>query len=554
MLTQLSIRNLAVASALDLEFSDGMTALSGETGAGKSIILDALSLILGERSSAEVVRHNCKRADINAVFDLSKLAAALDWLQARDLDQHNECIIRRTVSSEGRSRSYLNGQIVSLQDLREFSRLLMEVHGQHGHQSLLRPEHQLHLVDDFGDGKQQLDQVRKSFHQWQKAAGKLDALRHRSNDAEARVQLLSYQVNELASFAPVEGEFTQLENEHKQLANADSILTSLHEISEGVLNCDGGCLQQLNKCLSILNNQTISLPALESSRQLLQEALIQIEEADSELRSAQDSIEADPARLQEVELRLSDAHELARKHRVPTDDLVAKYNELSAELNNLTCADNNVDVLEEEVRTLHQQYLKEAGLLSKMRAAAAKELEQLIQQQLSKLGLKPVFVIAIQPLQKPRLNGMEELEMQISMNPGQPPKPLSKIASGGELSRISLAIQLVTALSSQTPTLVFDEVDVGIGGPTAEIVGRLLRELGGQTQVLCVTHLPQVASQAHHHFYVSKHVKEGSTQSRINRLSGEDRTHEIARMLGGIEITEHSIAHAKEMLASGNLH
>lgn len=286
---------------------------------------------------------------------------------------------------------------------------------------------------------------------------------------------------------------------------------------------------------------------------MLQEALIQIEEANNELRQAQDNIELDPARLQEVELRLSTIHELARKHRIKPQDLPARQAELSNELAQLTSEDNNTDVLKEQVGTLRTQYDQAAAKLSKARKAATAKLQKSVRAQLGKLGMHPDFVIAARPLAKPTPGGMEELEMLISMNPGQPPKPLRKIASGGELSRISLAIQVITAESTQTPTLVFDEVDVGIGGPTAEIVGRLLRELGRKTQILCVTHLPQVASQAHHHLFVSKSVQKGTTQSKIHALTGETRIHEIARMLGGVDITEHSLAHAHEMLKSGRL-
>jgi DNA repair protein RecN (Recombination protein N) len=554
MLTQLSIRNLAVASEIDLEFSEGMTALSGETGAGKSIILDALSLVLGDRSSAEIVRHNCKRAEINAIFDLRKLPQAIHWLHQRDLEQNAECIIRRTVTAEGRSRSYLNGQLVSLQDLREFSELLMDIHSQHEHQSLLKTGIQQQLVDDFGNLQQQLDIVSRCFQDWQQKTKQLQSLHSRTEEVEARVQLLTYQVDELDRLALSEGELEQLECEQQQLANADKILNTLQEISEGILDCEGGCLGQLRRCIHLLEDNTDAMPAMKSARDMLLEALIQIEEANSDLRTAQDVVELDPVRLQEVEMRLGTVHELARKHRVTGYALTARQAELREELSQLTSADNNAEALQKQVELMRHHYDQAAIRLSKARTHTAAKLQKSVQQQLRKLDMSPTFIIDVKPLSKPSSKGMEEIEMLISMNPGQPPKPLRKIASGGELSRISLAIQVITAVSSQTPTLVFDEIDVGIGGPTAEIVGRLLRELGSKTQVLCVTHLPQVASQAHHHLFVSKSVQEGITQSKIHALSGDNRTQEIARMLGGIEITEHSLAHAKEMLTSKPLH
>jgi len=554
MLTQLSIRNLAVASAIDLEFADGMTALSGETGAGKSIVLDALGLALGSRTSADIVRHLCKRAEINAVFDLQELPQALSWLEDRELDQNNECIIRRTITAEGRSRSYVNGQIVPLQELRSLGALLMDIHNQHEHQSLLKPETQQQLIDNFGDCEKQRQKVCTSYKQWRAKAAQLEALLSQKEELNAKTQLLSYQVGELDQFALSAGELEQLESEQQRLANADQILNSLQQVSDGILGCDGGCLEQLSKSINILNQYGDTIPELQNARDLLQEALIQAEEANSELRQAQVGLELDPARLQEVEQRLGSAHELARKHRVAAHELAAKHQQLQLELSELTCNENSAEGLEAQVIDLRSQYNKEASLLSKSRAAASKQLEQKVQQQLKHLGMTPTFQIAIKSLPSPAPGGMEEMEMMISMNPGQPPKHLRKIASGGELSRISLAIQVITAVSSQTPTLVFDEVDVGIGGPTAEIVGRLLRKLGSQTQILCVTHLPQVASQAHHHLVVSKSVSKGMTQSTINRLAGENRTLEIARMLGGVDITEHSLAHAREMLASSSVH
>ncbi len=553
MLTNLSIRNLAIASELDLEFDSGMTALSGETGAGKSIILDALGLALGDRSSADIVRHGSTRAEVTAVFDLRRLGNALHWLQERELEQDSECIIRRTVTREGRSRSYINGQVVPLQDLREFSAMLMDIHSQHEHQALLRRENQQQWVDDFGRYPTLLKKVKEAFIKWQTMAQRLEQLQSQSSETEARIQLLEYQVDELDKLNLQARELEELEAEQYKLANAEAILATLQQTSQGMLESDGGCIEQVRQCIHQLDGLQISLAPIDNARSLLEEAAIQLEESNTELRLASDKIELDPERLQEVEGRLGTIYDLARKHRINPDQLPHRHRELAAELASLTATDNNVEALTALTNEQFAVYSEAAGALTASRKKACSELEKAIQKQLTALGMHPTLVVESKPLQQPSATGLEELEMLISMNPGQPPKALRKIASGGELSRISLAIQVITAASSQTPTLVFDEVDVGIGGPTAQIVGRLLRELGGKTQILCVTHLPQVASQGNQHFFVSKLVQNGSTQSKIHLLQDQDRVHEIARMLGGVDITEHSLAHAHEMLASSQL-
>ncbi len=551
MLTHLSIRNMAIAAHLELEFAGGMTALSGETGAGKSIVLDALGLTLGDRSSADVVRHGSDRADITAVFDLTRLPHALNWLKERELDQENECIIRRTVTTEGRSRGYLNGQAVPMQDLREFGERLMEIHSQHEHHSLLKRETQQQLVDDYGNLAVLRNQVSHHYREWKQKSQKLTQILNQNQEAEARIQLLTYQAEELEALSLQAGEIELLEQEQHQLANAESILGSLHQVSDGILEQEGGSLDQLRHGVHLLQDLELNNEKLNNAQSLLNEALIQLEEAHHELRHLQDDIELDPERLQEVESRLSTIYELARKHRIAPEQLAERHLEICAELSELTSDENNAEALTLQVEKLHMEYATMAAELSSARTRTAAELQAAVVTQLAYLGMTPEFVIELRPLDEPGALGAEEVEMLISMNAGQPPKALRKIASGGELSRISLAIQVVTAASSQTPTLVFDEVDVGIGGATAEIVGRMLKDLGNSAQILCVTHLAQVASQADHHLFVTKSIREGATQSSIHRLSGEDRVHEIARMLGGVNITEHSLAHAHEMLSTG---
>ncbi|MBU6951985.1 DNA repair protein RecN [Hahella sp. HN01] len=553
MLTHLSIRNLAIASHLELDFAEGMTAISGETGAGKSIVLDALGLTLGDRSSADIVRHGCERAEVSAVFDLRRLPEALAWLKSRELDNGAECILRRTVTNEGRSRGYLNGQPVTMQDLRELGETLMDIHSQHEHQSLLKKETHLKMVDDFGGHSQQLQQVRDHFQSWRRIAAKLKEKLSHSEEQEARLQLLTYQVEELDALALLEGEIEQLEQEQEQLANAENIIMKVQQVGEGCLEADGGCIDQLRRAIHLLEEINLNNASLQTARQMLNEAMIQLDEANGELRHVLDSVEINPERLQEVEARLTAIYDLARKHRVAPEELMTRHVELASELNSLTDGEENLEKLEAQSKELEQKYNQAAKKLTSMRTKAGEKLQGAVKKQLVKLGLNPEFIIQFSPLKSPSALGDEEAEMLISMNPGQPPKPLQKIASGGELSRISLAIQVVAAASSDTPTLVFDEVDVGIGGGTAEIVGRMLRELGAKAQILCVTHLAQVASQAHNHLFVTKHVSSGQTQSAILKLEGSDRIHEIARMLGGVDITEHSLAHAHEMLTSSQL-
>ncbi len=552
MLTHLSIRDFTLIDQLDLELDQGMTVISGETGAGKSIMLDALGLALGDRGDSGMVRHGCQRADISASFDLSQLPQAKQWLADHELDQDDDCILRRVVGSNGRSRAYINGQPAPLQSLRGLGEQLIEIHGQHEHQKLLKKDHHRQLLDCYGGLEPLGADVRLLFRSWQALQHKLDALRSRSDEQHAREQLLRYQVQELDQLAPENGELNQLEQEQQQLAHAEELLQTCDQIRQRTTEDESGnCASLLNQCLQQLASLNIDNDTLSNSSEMLNSALIQIEEASSELSHFIDRTEVNPQRLEQVEERLSLLYQIARKHQVDPMALAELHQQLAQELSDLSLGDAALEQLEQQCLEAEQGYQQQARLLSQQRAETSDRLGLQVNEQLAQLGM-PASRFEVQlTAASAKAHGLEESEFLISTNPGQPAKALSKVASGGELSRISLAIQVVTAQTSNTPVLAFDEVDVGIGGAIAEVVGRLLRELGNSSQVLCVTHQPQVASCGHNHLYVSKQQGDDSdiNSTRIKLLNQDQRVQEVARMLGGIDITQRSIDHAEEMLA-----
>ncbi len=552
MLTQLTVDNLAIADHLELFFEQGMSVITGETGAGKSIILDALGLTLGDRADSGLVRHGADRADISAVFDISNLPEAREWLKKFDLNSDNECILRRVITSEGRSRGYINGQPNSLNNLRELGEMLIDIHSQHEHQSLLKKETHRRLIDEFGGLKALTQEVASDYKQWSEQAQKLEQLQGGQDERTARLQLLEFQVKELDNLNLAEAELQELEKEQQSLSHAEQLLNSGHQVLQICSEGETTAQSMLSHALHTLESLPVQHESLSEAQNLLSEAMIQLEEASHSIRGFVDHFEIDPARLQEVDERLSSSYQLARKHRIAPEQLPTLHQRLSEELKSLGNGDGNIEAIEEETAQRAERYRHSAEKLSKARAKTALKLDKSITRQLAELGMPSVkFITQVTPLAGNTFSrlGLEDIEFLVSANPGQPPKPLNKVASGGELSRVSLAIQVVTAQTSTIPTLVFDEVDVGIGGATAEVVGRLLRTLGQNGQVLCVTHQPQVASQGHHHLFVSKRVYKKETHSSINRLNGEDRTQEVARMLGGVNITEQTLAHAREMLS-----
>tara|TARA_Y100001001_G_scaffold40370_1_gene35094 strand:+ start:1108 stop:2787 length:1680 start_codon:yes stop_codon:yes gene_type:complete len=554
MLIQLTVSNYAIAERVELQFSKGMTALTGETGAGKSIVLDALGLAMGGRADAGAVRHGAERADINASFDISRIPEARQWLEAHELDDKEDCILRRTIRKDGRSKAFINGQPCPLSQLKELGGLLMDIHSQHQHQSLLRKDTHRKLLDEFAGAEQLADQARTAWKAWNATRQKLEQRRHNADEAEARLQLLRYQVEELDRLALEDGEQETLEQEQAQLSQADAVLHSSHQAALLCTEDDTSAAALVRQALQQLEQLPLEVPALADTLQMLNEAQIQISEAGDNLRRFVDDYEADPARLAEVEERLSAIYQMARKHRITPEELPELHQRLAAELAELDGGEGSLEQLEAELENLRKQFDELAAQLSAKREQAAMELDQRIARELAQLSMPNMqFVTHLSGNadNEPAPHGMEDIEFLVSANPGQPARPLAKVASGGELSRISLAIQVVVAQTSTTPTLVFDEVDVGIGGGTAEVVGRLLRSLGDNGQVLCVTHLPQVAAQCHQHLFVSKFTEKEATYSRIEALDDQGRISEVARMLGGVDMTEHTIAHAREMFVKG---
>ena len=549
MLTQLTVSNYAIAERVELQFSKGMTALTGETGAGKSIVLDALGLAMGGRADAGAVRHGAKRADITATFDVSDILEASNWLAEHELDDETDCILRRVISKDGRSRAYINGQPCPLNHLKELGGVLMDIHSQHQHQSLLRKETHRKLVDEFAGVETLAAETREAWKTWNQIRQRLTERQQNADEAEAKLQLLRYQVEELDRLALEDGE-----QEQAQLSQADTVLHNSHQAALLCTEDETSAADLVRQALQQLEQLPVDVPALADTIQMLNEAQIQISEAGDNLRHFVEDYEADPARLTEVEERLSAIYQMARKHRITPEELPELHQRLSAELAELDGGEGSLEQLEAELTSQRGRFDELAGELSEARATAAAELDQRVAAEVAQLSMPNMqFITHLNRTNggEPAPHGLEEIEFLVSANPGQPARPLAKVASGGELSRISLAIQVVVAQTSTTPTLVFDEVDVGIGGGTAEVVGRLLRTLGGNGQVLCVTHLPQVAAQCHQHLFVSKFTERDATFSKIETLDDQGRISEVARMLGGVDMTEHTIAHAREMFSKG---
>lgn len=557
MLTALTIKQFTLVESLDLEFASGLTAITGETGAGKSLILDALSLALGDRGDTDRIRQGAERAEVCASFTLQASSPANQWLLDSDLDSVGECLLRRILTRDGRSRGYINGQPATMTQLRALGSMLIDIHHQHEHQSLLSKDHQRTLLDEFGGHQKLLKEVCDSYRSWRDTLMRLEKFSQQADDSLARQDLLSFQTNELSELNLQSGEVEALEQEQALLANADTILSETHKVLALCDNDDEqalAILSALNRASHLLSALPQQHPKLKEALALLDSAHIQVSEALGELQDYIDQAELDPSRLQEVEDRLSITYQLARKHKVHANELSTLHSQLSEELASLISSYADADTLTEQVRALESGYLSAAKKLSGAREKAAAKLAQQIQSQLQSLAMGDASLqIALSPLTNGySQHGMESVELLISTNPGQPQRPLSKVASGGELSRISLAIQVVAAQNSSIPVLVFDEVDVGIGGATAVTVGKLLRELGNKGQVICISHLAQVASCAHHHLLAEKQKGKNTSESQLIALDREGRAAEIARMLGGEKITEKTRSHAEEMLEAGS--
>ncbi len=551
MLTHLSVQNFTLVDHLERDFRPGMTVITGETGAGKSIVLDALGQTLGDRADPQRVRPGARRADIHATFDISKLRRAQRWLEEQELqqpEQPGECLLRRTIGADGRSRAYINGQPVTLGQLGTLGEMLIDLHSQHEHQSLLRKDTHRRLLDDFGGQTTLAREVRESWRHWQEQLAEYTRLRDNADEVSARYQLLSYQVEELEQLALGDGELEELEREQRSLANAEEILQGSQQLAALCGDDEQGLTIGLHRALHLLRELPEKSPALTEAEQLLASAQIQVEEAQREIERHLDDFTLDPQRLAEVEERLSAVYNIARKHRVSPAELPELTRQLSDELQSLRGGDARLEALAAAVSQAESGYRTLAERLSTARRKAGERLARQVNSQLKALAMESARLTVAIGEDKPGLHGLEDIEFLIATNPGQSPRPLNKVASGGELSRISLAIQVVTAQTSATPTLVFDEVDVGIGGATGDVVGNLLRQLGERGQVICVTHLAQVASKGHQHLQVQKTTRKTSAATTLVELSGDTRVEEIARMLGGADLTEQSLAHARDIL------
>ncbi len=552
MLVHLSIHNYAIVEHLDLELDRGMSVITGETGAGKSIMLDALGLTLGDRADSGVVRPGADKADILATFDISDIPEARGWLQERDLENDGPCILRRVITAEGRSRAYINGTPCPQGDLKALGELLIDIHSQHEHQSLLKTDTHRRLLDEYAGANDLARQVQLAAQRWRQTRQELERLANSGDEQRAKHQLLSYQLEELEGLSLGENELEHLEQEHTTLTNAESLLSICRQVVELCSESDSGnALNALTASLNRLTSVNNSPDALNEATNLLSSAQIQVEEAVGEINRFVDRFEADPARLQQIEERLDTIYTLARKHRVQPTEVSALHQKLLDEIETLNANDEAIERLEHELGSYARHYQQKARELSDLRHRAAPELAHAVEHEIQRLGMPGGrFNIELRENVDKELspNGLEQVELLVSANPGQPLKALAKVASGGELSRISLAIQVITAQTSRVPTLVFDEVDVGIGGPTAEIVGQLLRRLGERGQVMTVTHLPQVAAQGHQHLFVHKVRDDEATRTAVSKLSKSERVEEVARMLGGIDLTKESLAHAKKMV------
>jgi DNA repair protein RecN (Recombination protein N) len=552
MLTHLNIKNFAVVQSLSIDLPSGLTVITGETGAGKSIAVDALGLVLGDRADNGIIRDGTERAEISANFDISNNKEAQRWLDEQGFDPE-ECILRRVLSRDGRSRAFINGTPAPLGQLRELGESLIDIHSQHEHQSLLDKASHRRLLDSFAGAAKLASSTATLYHQWHSAEKQLQHLKNNQQNQSEQYQLLSYQLEELDQLSLQPDELEKLETEQSRLSGASDILAKGQQIQALTQSgetespdCNSLISQAIKLCDSIQDDH----PDLADARELLQNAHIQLDEAANSLNHYLSQVNIDPQRLQWVEERLSSIYQISRKHQVQPAELAQLHARLQADFSAIDNLDEHIEQLSRQAEEHHREYLSAARQLSERRRSASQSLDNQIAERLQTLGMGGCQFITHLEAGDSSPYGLESIEFLVSTNPGQSPRPLAKIASGGELSRISLAIQVISAQAATIPVLIFDEVDVGIGGGTAEVVGKLLRELGTAGQVLCVTHQPQVAAQAHHHLSVSKQSSDGQTDSQMVLLDEKSKIGEIARMLGGLKVTDQTLAHAREMLAS----
>ena len=553
MLVHIGIRDLAVVESLQLDLAGGLSVLTGETGAGKSILLTALGLALGDRADSGYIRPGAARAEINVSFDLTDCPAARQWLGENELAEGEECLIRRVVAKDGRSKAFVNGRPVTLQSLQDLGAGLVEIHGQHAHVQLVKATEQRRLLDEAAGNQPLLVEAASLHRRWRALRDDLVRRSDSARDQAARAELLRYQLDELDQHDVAGLDYQQLAEEHSLQANMGRILSTGQAQLDALYEDESHSVNaRLAQALHSLSGLCALAPEFQETVAVLGEAQVQIKEASLQLRRELEGLEADSTRLEWLEQRLADVHRLARKHQVRPEELPGHLTELRVELDGIAHGSEATEALRGELEGLTEEYRRVSQQLSEGRLAAAARLQERVSSFIRELGMpQGNFLIEVRPNDstEPTPSGNDTVEFLVSANPGLPPRPLARVASGGELSRISLAIQVAAIDSKTVPTLVFDEVDTGIGGAIAEIVGQKLRLLGEQgRQVFCVTHLPQVAAQGHKHLLVEKLSEDGTTQSSVRLLSGAERKREIARMLGGVRVTEQTLAHAEEML------
>ena len=554
MLTQLTINNFAIVRQLEIELAKGMSVITGETGAGKSIAIDALGLCLGQRIETSMVREGQERAEICATFFIEPTNPAYQWLQEQELqdpDNPSDCILRRVINADGRSKAFINSTPVSASQLKEIGQYLIHINGQHASQLLLKNDYQLQLVDTFAHHNDLLAQMREDYRVWKNLQTQVKNFQQKVAENEAKKQLLQYQVEELDEFALRPNEYLELEEDQRRLSNSEQLTqlsqSALQLLSENeTVNIDS----MLYRATQYIDELSELDPRYVSVQTMLNDALIQVQEATSEVQHLASHIEQDPMLLQEIEQRLGQALQLARKHNVKPEELVEWHQKLKAELTALVDFSESEERLILEEKAAFEKMQHTAKQLHESRCQAAEKLAQQVTDSIKGLAMENAefFIEVNSDLTKVAANGADNIVFTLRSNLGQQAQPVAKVASGGELSRISLAIQVLTSDQSAIPTLIFDEVDVGISGKTASVVGKLLRQLGDKCQVLCVTHLPQVACHGHHQFNVEKFTADDKTETKMTALSQEERVSALARLLGGSEITDLALANAQEML------
>ena len=551
VLRYLQVKHLAVIDEVELEFEGGMTVFTGETGAGKSILIEALGLALGDRAEVSMVRAGCEQASVSAIFGPLPDVALAALLEQHGIEREEELVIRRQLGSDGRSRAFVNGSPVPLTVLRAIGERLADIHGQHEHHSLLRRDAQRELLDEFGHHDELLDAVGSAHRRLRELQERLAQLEGVSGSADGEAELLRYQVSELKALQPTAEAIAALEEEHRRLANAGRLAEGSARILELLSDAEDNAQALVDHATREVNALARLDARFAEVASMLETASIQIGEAALWLRHYADGMDADPARVTQIEQRIGELHDLARKHRVPPSELPGQLARLEQRLYELEHGAELRQQVRRDLQAAAHAYDEAATRLHEARVKTAKKLAAAVTRNMHELGMPGgKFAIGVEgPSDAARaVHGSDRVEFEVTANPGQPLRPLSRVASGGELSRISLAIQVLSAQGKRVPTFVFDEVDVGIGGRVAEIVGRMLRELGGTGQVLCVTHLPQVAALGHHHIRIEKAVADGTTRIEASPLEREARVQELARMLGGVTITKQTVAHARAML------